>query len=403
MKRSRFALWLVALASTGSALLVAEVLLRTLRPEAQQLFLVQSLHESERGKFSVYDEVLGWTGKPNVDGTYDEIDCHHHVQQNSYGFRGPGFPIERTAARRVVVLGDSFVWGLGVEEDELFTTLLMRNSHEPLEVINLGVSGYGTDQELLLWTRLGQRFRPDLVLLLVTPWTDLYDNLSGERYAYPKPFFHWNDAQNELELLNVPVPRRAQAWEVDTFGPVAPFEESIWLRWLPRSALASNAAYALAHVPSVRHAMELAGIVVPRQPGNAWEDHFFEQSPDAETSEGWMLMGQLLSAFAASVRQTGAALAVVIVPTPLQVYPELWSVFEQTHPRPVDNPLDPQLPARLLTEMCYQRGIRVIDLQPALAAAGRSEPYLYFKWNMHWTALGHRVVAAALQQELANP
>jgi hypothetical protein len=400
--RTRRVGWLLAVASTVCALLAAEALLRILRPQAQQLFTLQSRNESERGKFCIYDETLGWTGKPNVDDTFNTSDCRHRVHQNRYGFRGPAVDFERTAARRLVVLGDSFVWGLGVEDDDLFTTLLMRRSRTPLEVVNLGVSGYGTDQELLLWQRLGQRFRPDIVLLVVTPWTDLYDNPYGQRYGYPKPFFHWDDTGGGLALMNVPVPQRAGPWNTEDPADQRAARAPL-LGLVSRSALVSNALLALARVPRVRAALERGGIIFPRTPGQPWEDLFFTQTPNEETAAAWVLLGRLLAAFAGSVRQSGAEPVVAIVPTPMQVYPELWTEFERSHPRPPDNPLNPQLPTRLLTEMCDQLHLRLIDLQPPLREAARDEPYLYYRWNLHWTAAGHRVVAAALAQELDRP
>ena len=391
--------WLLALASTVSALLVAEASLRVLRPQAQQVFLLQSRNESERGKFCIYDPTLGWTGKPNVDDTFDISDCHHRVHQNRYGFRGPAVELARTATRRLVVLGDSFVWGLGVEDDELFTSLLARESSPPLEVVNLGVSGYGTDQELLLWQQLGRRFRPDVVLLVVTPWTDLYDNPYGERYGYQKPFFRWDDATAALVLNNVPVPPPREPWRVEE-SPDQTVPRAPLLRLISRSALISNAVLALARVPRLRDAMERSGVIFPRLPGQAWEDRFFEHSTSGEIIESWVLLGHLLAALGESVRQTGAQLVVAIVPSPQQVYPELWAEFERSHPRAPDNPLDPELPTRLLTELCDQHHLRVIDLLPALQRAAHDEPYLYYRWNLHWTAAGHRVVADILRQDL---
>jgi hypothetical protein len=394
--------WLVALASTVSALLVAELLLRTLRPQAQRVFLLQSHHESERGKFCVYDPTLGWAGKPNVDDTFDIFDCHHRVHQNRYGFRGPAVDFERTGARRLVVLGDSFVWGLGVEDDEIFTSRLARESSPPIEVVNLGVSGYGTDQEFLLWKQLGQRFQPDVVLLVVTPWTDLYDNLYSERYGYPKPLFRWNDTNSDLVLTNLPVPRRPGPWDLDDATeqtvPRAPL-----FRLISRSALVSGGLLALARVPHLLDAMERDGIISPRMAGQPWEDRFFEPSPDSETTDGWALLGHLLTALADSVRQAGSELVVVIAPSNVQVYPELWAEFARAHPRPPGNPLDPELPTRFLTDLCYELHLRVIDLQPPLQAAAHNEPYLYYRWNLHWTAAGHRVVADVLRRELAQP
>jgi hypothetical protein len=44
----------------------------------------------------------------------------------------------------------------------------------------------------------------------------------------------------------------------------------------------------------------------------------------------------------------------------------------------------------------------VSDVLPDLRAAARTDPYLYYRWNLHWTAAGHRVVAATLARALTS-
>ena len=67
--------------------------------------------------------------------------------------------------KRVLVLGDSFTWGFGVEQEQIFTEVI-ENSRKDVEVINAGVSGYSPDQELIWLREQGMHFQPDLVLLL---------------------------------------------------------------------------------------------------------------------------------------------------------------------------------------------------------------------------------------------
>jgi GDSL-like Lipase/Acylhydrolase family len=105
---------------------------------------------------------------------------------------------------RILFLGDSFVWGYDVEASARFTDLLARRRPDR-EVLNLGVSGYGTDQEFLLLQRFFERYQPDLVFLIVSQQNDLIDNSINLNYGgYYKPYFVVGDG---LELRGVPVPR----------------------------------------------------------------------------------------------------------------------------------------------------------------------------------------------------
>jgi lysophospholipase L1-like esterase len=391
---------LVVVVSTLVGLGLVEALLRVFWPEVQQPFQVRLVDESERGKFCQYHDTLGWAGRPGVDGVYESFDCSHHVHQNALGFRGPDVPFARTRARRLAVLGDSFVWGFGVEDDQIFTALLARASPTPLEVVNLGVSGYGTDQELLLWRLLGQNFKPDTVLLLVTPYTDVFDVASPVRYRYPKPVFRLDPAGPVLE--NVPVPRRADGrWDVE--GTRTLDLEGFWLlRAAAHSAVVSAVVGAATANASMRTALEAHGLVPERQAGLDVEQKILVTPLPDETRRGWEILVALLGVLADEVGRSGAHLVVAAAPTPVQVYPELWDAFRRRHDPPAGTTWDLDSPARILAEACRARGIRLVDLLSGLREAGRSDPYLYYRWNMHWTPAGHRVVADVLAGALAT-
>jgi lysophospholipase L1-like esterase len=104
---------------------------------------------------------------------------------------------------RVLVLGDSFAWGYGVEESERFSQVLEKSLD--VEVINAGVSGYSTDQELLWYGNEGIKYETDLVILVLAG-NDVGDN---ERdivsTIYHKPRFELEEGQ--LVLRGTPVPQ----------------------------------------------------------------------------------------------------------------------------------------------------------------------------------------------------
>jgi lysophospholipase L1-like esterase len=384
----------LAVGSVVVALALAEGATRLVRPGVRDPFQIRLIDESERGKFCVYHPTLGWAGKPSVDDVYESFDCRHRVRQNALGFRGPDVPFARGAARRLVVLGDSFVWGFGVENDDVFTARLARASRAPLEVVNLGVSGYGTDQELLLWRLLGAQFQPDDVLLVVTPYTDVFDVTATERYHYPKPIFRLGPSGPTLE--NVPVPRREDGrWDVEGVRRLDVQGLSL-LRVASRSALVSAALQAATARPSLRAALERRGLIAEREPGIDVEQKLLVSPLPDDARRGWDVVVALVGVLADEVAAAHGHLTVAIAPTPLQVYPDLWETFRREHGLPSGARWDRDAPERTLAAACAARGVPVVDLLPALREAARTDPYLYFRWNMHWTPAGHRVVAATL-------
>src|SRR5438876_3200509 len=107
-------------------------------------------------------------------------------------------------------LGDSLVWGFDVEASERFTEKLQVR-HPEWNIYNLGVSGYGTDQEFLLWQRYFYHYRPRAVILVFCTDNDVDDNAHNARNGgYYKPYFTLVSS-NALGLHGIPVPRGERA------------------------------------------------------------------------------------------------------------------------------------------------------------------------------------------------
>jgi hypothetical protein len=160
------------------------------------------LQHDERNLTYGYDSELGWFPTANSRKSFTGGRTIL-VRHNARGFRD----IEHVvgAKPRIVVLGDSFVWGYDVEQPERFTEKL-RSRLPNWSIYNLGVSGYGTDQEYLLLKREYEFYRPDIVFLVFCRDNDEDDNSSNKRYgAFYKPYF--TQGTNGLTLRGVPVPR----------------------------------------------------------------------------------------------------------------------------------------------------------------------------------------------------
>jgi lysophospholipase L1-like esterase len=101
-----------------------------------------------------------------VPGDYDVA-----ISTNSAGMRGlREYPVERVPGkRRILVLGDSFTFGYGVNDDEVVSAvledLLNERASASAEVLNLAVSGFGQAEELVTWENRGKAYRPDVVVL----------------------------------------------------------------------------------------------------------------------------------------------------------------------------------------------------------------------------------------------
>jgi hypothetical protein len=110
-------------------------------------------------------------GKPGPSG-YAPVNTARTVSKprNSLGYRDLERSLEKPAGvERIVVLGDSFTWGAGVDFDDAYPQrierALSRRPGRSAEVVNLALPGFKTDDELAVLEKQGFAYAPDLVLL----------------------------------------------------------------------------------------------------------------------------------------------------------------------------------------------------------------------------------------------
>lgn len=158
-------------------------------------------YDSNRTQLAIdkFHPVLGWTLRENVrDAKLSEST----VNSNSQGVRGlREYPLAKGHATRVVVIGDSYTFGEGVNDDQTFSADLERLLDNS-EVLNLGVHGYGTDQQLLRLQIDGVKYRPDVVLLGYYEDDIARNRLSFRDYQKP----HFSVVNGRLVVDDLPIP-----------------------------------------------------------------------------------------------------------------------------------------------------------------------------------------------------
>jgi lysophospholipase L1-like esterase len=124
--------------------------------------------------------------RPRASG-YAPVDTARPVSKprNSLGYRDLERSLAKPAgARRIVVLGDSFTWGAGVDFDDTYAQrlerALSRRRGLPVEAVNLALPGFATADELAVLERQGFAYQPDLVLLGFV-LNDAEDEASAEK------------------------------------------------------------------------------------------------------------------------------------------------------------------------------------------------------------------------------
>ena len=159
----------------------------------------------------VASHTLGWVNRPGFTGRQVKpgaIDVA--IAINANGVRGPERGYARTpGVRRILVVGDSFTFGHGVEYADTFSSRL-EASLPATEVINGAIVGIGHDQQLRWLQEEGLKYKPDLVIWAFTSadiprntvsFMRTYDPETGLDFGKPRYYLE----HGTLILGNTPV------------------------------------------------------------------------------------------------------------------------------------------------------------------------------------------------------
>lgn len=121
-----------------------------------------------------------WHG-PNSSYRHTTADYSVSYHANSWGMRDRARMLESGGKKRVLVLGDSFAEGYGVEDGKRFSDVLENTTG--LEHLNFGTAGsFGPTQYYLLYKTLAKKFEHDAVMVCILPFNDFLD----DDYEYGK-------------------------------------------------------------------------------------------------------------------------------------------------------------------------------------------------------------------------
>ncbi len=340
-RRLRFAIaYVLAVGALMLAILEAGVRIAGIAPDLPSQFST-----------NVVDPYLPWKPQPLSvsEGTTPEFTFSY--RHNSVGFRDREHsPRKPAGVIRILVLGDSFTYGVGVSAEATYVTELGRllnaefGGRPVVEMINAGIPRYWPEAERLLLEHYGLAYEPDLVLVAFVP-NDVVDTHSGVR---------------DVTVSHGYLVRR----ELDPLGGVGV--------WLYRHSQVFRILFA--RYLASRMDAEMAGGSTPSG------SHIYEADGVLEGS--WRNVEREYDRMAALVRDAGAKMSVIFL-APHAPWP----------------PTQHDYPQRRLGAWCRARGVVCIDTAPALTAAATSMP-LYYPLDGPPNSTGHKVIADAIHAAL---
>ena len=284
---------------------------------------------------------LLWEMSP---GTRTELDAQVHV--NTLGLRGDEISKTKDAGtRRILIVGDSSVYGHGVNQDEVFSQILNKSLGTSIEVINGGVPGYSTYQTLNLLDLRGWDTKPDL-LVIANLWSD--NNF---------------DTFVDRELIS-----QRTAFDASWAAPVSTvLQKSALYRWLdwtvrlaPRAEEVKKVGWMLGRGSAGGHR---------RVEVNDYADNLRTMVQRAQSNEAEVLFLALANTVDLGVETEGA---------------HAWPLYRE-----------------VMEDIATQTGAPFVAVQPAFEASGLPVSKLFID-EMHPSPAGHAIIAATLHSRLED-
>jgi len=292
----------------------------------------------------------------------------HEIATNSAGMRDREHDLTKPpGVRRILVLGDSFMEANQVNFEDAFASVLERRlkegAHRPVEVINAGVSGWGTDDELTYFTREGIKYRPDLILVAMTLHNDVSDNLREEYHE----FRNGRIEQRPVTLM--------------PWGSFAILKIKEWM--------ASHS-----HIyQMVLRAKRANWVSTEARNLQSHVGGLLRRTPDDRIRVGWEMTSQLLQKLRETADTINAPVVVMLLPLSVQVYPETAKDFLASNGLSQTD-IDLFKPQEMMKAIGKSVGVSIIDLYPALGdMKAKCNCALFVQDDGHWNKLGHQIAA----------
>ncbi len=345
------------------------------------------------------------THKINVDrGRYDgEVKRKVHVKTNSIGFVGEEFIKEKNAgALRVAVLGDSFTQGIQIDYEKTYVYLLKNNlqsllasnpssSYKSAEVLNFGIGGMGTADEMKYYSKYASQYHPDVVVLSFYLGNDISDN-----------GYYFEDREKLLSSSTAD-------WDaVPQYGVVKGKDFlAVKDKIYRKLAIVRFMDKAVRTLPVLNNLAIKLGLFRPPVPVDEaglnlphW-DYYYLDPLDSERAKHVAFSSELINNFRNELEKDGVKLVVMLIPEGKTANQDLLNAFKNSHPKLKDYVFNPVGMENKLIEG-LSPGAAVLNLRGPLERQVLNHNEMYNSGIHHFSEKGHIVVSEELAKFIVS-
>lgn len=336
---------------------------------------------------SVFANVSGLTARDR------QTDWDVEYRFNTAGFRGSELPVGPVSdeRKRVVVIGDSFVFGQGVGVDEAFPAILQEiwlNSGIERSVWNLGLIGVGPEAYYLVFRDVGVRLRPTLTVLTV------FGNDAAAVYQPSGLRVFLRTLSHHIHLLVIPRIVR-QRFAAVRGQAVTNSSDLFWRELSARCAYFHSAIECQSFIElfTSRFGFEINNLAAACLGDPLEVARWIETE---ESSSGWVDFSRYLEKIRDLAVSNNSKLVIAVIADGPQVDQRQLSLRRQLGVAYRDDVgIGVGRFQELVAALGAELGIPVFDSSSSFR---KSQESLFFESDLHWNAAGHRLFATELAQ-----
>lgn len=298
---------------------------------------------------------------------YKNLEYNITAKFNSYGFRDDEFNTSKNF--RVAIVGDSFVFGDGVEKNQTFEYLLAQKllkQGKDVAVYNLGVSGASPEEYLTVIKEFAPILKPNVTIVSLYLENDFVCSSDKFKWFFPnlrqviRKSYEGRSAKSDVGLLlqNTKLPEK-------------------YKNYLSEKLISQ---YVISY--SIHHP-------------NVTENYL----RNVEWFNSCGINRQILLQLEQYVESQNSKLLFVLIPPNYQVGSANWKTLEELGYQFDYSLLSNRESQQDILDFCIKEKIQCLDLLPYLKSISK---FPFFKIDIHFNPVGHALAAETIFEYLGN-
>jgi len=351
--------------------------------------------------FQRHDSIRGFSLLPNSSGTWTR-EGKGEIIINKDGLRDINHEITKSKnSIRIAILGDSFAEARSVNLEETFWFKLKDdldscfNFHKgnEIEVINFGVSEYGTTQQYLTLKNNVWKYNPDIILLAFYSGNDISDNVKSLSQKKYRPYFLFSGDK----IIDV---------------------DSSFLDSKPYKMLSSHSGQAFIKLSQYSRILQLLREAyvqtyfknqkkkkkIKKEQSSVNKSNLY--SPiSSDWSNAWVTTEKIINLINNEVKINNKDFILVSLTTPVQVNPNINEVEKYMIKNYIN---DIFYPEKRLRKFSKKNSIKYIELAQKMSDLARNNNIYFHGFNNtklgtgHWNKTGHHQASKLISESICK-